>query len=48
MDNQEKLQKFIIRLENCSAKSNKERRKNKVLQSAKELFDVRKDIIVFF
>ena len=51
MDDQEKLEKLIIRLKNYKAKNKKKKKieeKNKVLRSAAELFRVREDIIVFF
>ena len=48
MDDQAKLEKLIIRLENYNAKNKKTEEKNKVLDSAVKLFRVRKDIIDFF
>ena len=49
MDDQIKLEKLVIRLENYKAKTEKKlEEKNKVLKSAAELFHVREDIIVFF
>ena len=48
MDDQAKLEKLIIRLENYNAKNKKIEEKNKVLESAAKLFRVRKDIIDFF
>ena len=48
MDDQAKLEKLIIRLENYNAKNKKIEEKNKVLESAVKLFRVRKDIIDFF
>ena len=47
IDDQAKLEKLIIRVENYKTKIKKEK-KNKVLESAIKLFDARKDIIVFF
>ena len=47
IDDQAKLEKLIIRVENYKTKIKKEE-KNKVLESAIKLFDARKDIIVFF
>ena len=50
MDDQTKLEKLIIRLENYKARSEKKKKieeKNKVLESAAELFCVREDIIGF-
>ena len=48
MDDQIKLEKLVIRLENYKAKAEKKlEEKNKVLESAAELFHVREDIIVF-
>ena len=48
MDDQAKLEKLIIRLENYNAKNKKIEEKNKVLEPAVKLFRVRKDIIDFF
>ena len=52
MDDQTKLEKLIIRLQNYKARSEKKKKKieekNKVLESAAELFCVREDIIGFF
>ena len=48
MDDQAKLEKLIIRLENYNAKNKKIEEKNKVLESAVKLFRVRQDIIDFF
>ena len=47
-DNQDKLEKLIFRLNNYTAKKKKLEEKNKVLNSAGELFHAREDIIVFF
>ena len=48
MDNQEKLEKLVIRLENYGAKSNKKEEKNKVLESAIKLFNARENIVGYF
>ena len=49
MDDQEKLEKLIIRLKNHEAKNKiKIEEKNKVLKSARKLLYARKDIIGFF
>ena len=48
MDNQEKLEKLIIRLENYGAKSNKKEEKNKVLEPAIKLFNARENIVNYF
>ena len=49
MDDQEKLEKLIIRLKNYKAKNKKKiEEKNEVLRSAVELFRAREDIIGFF
>ena len=53
MDDQAKLEKLIIRLENYNAKNKKNKKKkteekNKVLESTAELFRLREDIIDFF
>ena len=47
-DDQDKLEKLIIRLEKYKPKINKKRREKKVLESALKLFHVREDIIGFF
>ena len=49
MDNQEKLEKLITRLENYNAK-NKEKidKKNKVLKSEVELFHARENVVDYF
>ena len=46
MDNQEKLEKLIIRLENYGAKSSK--KKDTKTKSAIKLFDARENIIDYF
>ena len=49
MDDQEKLEKLISRLENYNAKNKKKiDKKNKVLKSAVELFHVREIIVDYF
>ena len=48
MGNQEKFKKLIIRLENYGAKGNKKEEKNKVLESAIKLFNVRENIADYF
>ena len=47
-DDQDKLEKFRIRLENIKQELIQKEEKNNVLKSAVELFRVREDIIVFF
>ena len=46
-DNQDKLEKLIIRLENYKARNNKKEEKNNVLKSAGRLFRARKILLVF-
>ena len=46
-ENQDKLEKLIIRLENYKARNNKKEEKNNVLKSAGRLFRARKILLVF-
>ena len=48
IDDQEKLEKLIIRLENYGMKKRKKKEEKKVLKSAEKLFNARRHIIGFF